>query len=274
MECTVSPDTPPAGAPAKTPAFFDVEVTRVHHWSDSTFTLCVTRPDSFRFRSGEFVMLGMNFEKPLLRAYSIVSSIWAEELEFLSIKVADGPLTRHLQHVKPGDRVLLGRKPTGTLVIDALRPGRRLFMLATGTGLAPFLSVVRDPDAYRQFDELVVVHSVRNVADLAYREMLESRLADDPLVGDEAALQLTYLPIVTREPWPLQTRITTLIESETLTTQLGPDAHPLDPHFDRVMICGSMAMLAQTKALLESRAFAEGSNNLAGDYVVEKAFVA
>jgi ferredoxin--NADP+ reductase len=249
------------------------EVVRVHHWNQHLFSFAITRPPSFRFRSGEFVMIGLPGEtRPLLRAYSIASPSWAEELEFLSIKVADGPLTSRLQLVRPGDPVFLGRKPTGTLVADALRPGRRLFMLSTGTGLAPFLSLIRDPDIYDRFSQIVIVHCVRTVSDLAYRDDLESQLAHDPLVQDQALLQLTYVPTVTREPFHTTGRIGSLIESGRLFDGLG-GGHHFDPVSDRVMLCGSMEMIRDLTGTLESLGFSEGSNANPGDFVIERAFV-
>ena len=250
-----------------------VETVRwVKHWNDGLFSFALTRPQTFRFRSGEFVMLGLpDAGKPLLRAYSIACASYADELEFLSIKVPDGPLTSRLCHIQEGDQVYLGRKPTGTLVCDALRPGKRLFMLSTGTGLAPFLSLVRDPDVYSMFDEVVVVHSVRRVADLAYREELEGQLAGDPLVQDEALVQLTYVPTVTREPFHTSERIDALIENGKLFENLSGPAK-LDPECDRVMLCGSMDMIKHFSRLLDGWGFEEGANNKPGDYVIERAF--
>ncbi|MFT3964666.1 MAG: ferredoxin--NADP reductase [Sphingobium sp.] len=256
-------------------AALNVETVQwVRHWNEHLFSFAITRPASFRFRSGEFVMIGLPTEtRPLLRAYSIASPSYAEEIEFLSIKVEDGPLTSRLQQIKAGDQIYLGKKPTGTLVADALLPGRRLFLLATGTGLAPFLSVIRDPDIYESFAQVVVVHSVRRVSDLAYREELTSSLAGDPLVQDQALLQLQYLPTVTREPFHRSERITTMIENGGLfdTGTLGEAS--LDPEHDRFMLCGSMDMIKETSALLEARGFVEGANNKPGSYVVERAFV-
>lgn len=252
-----------------------VETVRaVRHWNEHLFSFTITRPSSFRFRSGEFVMIGLPGERrPLLRAYSIASPAWAEELEFLSIKVPDGPLTSQLQRVKPGDQLFLGRKPTGTLVADALLPGRRLFLLSTGTGLAPFMSLVRDPDIYERFNQIVLVHSVRQVSDLAYRTELEAHLAGDPLVQDQALLQLSYLPTVTREPFRTTGRIDALIEGGVLfgPPLTGPKA--FDPDIDRVMMCGSMTMIRSLAARLEAEGFAEGSNAEPGQYVIERAFV-
>jgi ferredoxin--NADP+ reductase len=249
------------------------EVLSVHHWNAHLFSFSITRPASFRFRSGEFVMIGLPAEgKPVLRAYSVASPAWAEHLEFFSIKVENGPLTSRLQKIVPGDRLYLGRKPTGTLVTDALLPGRRLFLLSSGTGLAPFLSLIRDPDTYQMFEEVRVVHSVRRVDDLAYRAELESHLADDPLVADEARAQLSYLPTVTREEFHTTGRIDRLIETGRLFE--GMHGRPgFDPETDRVMLCGSMAMIQDLAALLDAQGFEEGSNARPGHYVIERAFV-
>jgi len=249
-------------------------VTHVHHWCEGLFSLKMTRPASFRFRSGEFVMIGLPGEngKPLLRAYSVASPAYAEELEFLSIKVPDGPLTSRLQHIQPGDPIYLGKKPTGTLVTDALLPGKRLFMLATGTGLAPFMSLVRDPEVYQMFEEVIVVHSVRHVAELAYRELLESKLEGDPLLEDEDRARMIYVPTVTREPFHTTGRIQSLIDDGRLFAQSKGPKHFL-PEEDRVMLCGSMAMIKDHAADLERRGFVEGANNKPGQFVIERAFV-
>ncbi|HTG39349.1 ferredoxin--NADP reductase [Sphingomonas sp.] len=255
-------------------AFDVVKVLWVRHWNEHLFSLAVERPQSFRFRSGEFVMLGMEVEgKPLMRAYSIASAAWAEEVEFLSIKVEDGPLTSRLQLVGEGDELYLGRKPTGTLVTDALRPGKRLFLLSTGTGLAPFLSLIRDPDTYERFEQVVVVHSVRRVSDLAFRDELSARLADDPLVGEQAAAQLHYVPTCTREPFENQGRIQNLIEDGKLFGDpiTGPNA--FDPAEDRIMLCGSTAMINEFAKRFEETGFEEGSNARPADFVIERAFV-
>lgn len=249
-------------------------VNWVRHWNEHLFSFAVTRPPSFRFRSGEFVMIGLQGEKkPLLRAYSIASPSYSDELEFLSIKVENGPLTSELQKIVKGDQIYLGRKPTGTLVSDALIPGRRLFLLSTGTGLAPFLSVIRDPDIYDLFQQVVVVHSVRRVSDLAYREELTAQLAGDPLVQDQALLQLHYLPTVTREDFFRRDRITTMIENGGLFDSPTLGEPVLDPEHDRFMMCGSMEMIKDLSAMLEARGFDEGSNAKPGTYVVERAFV-
>ena len=248
-------------------------VTSVTHWDEHMFSFRMTRPPSFRFNAGEFAMIGLMVdEKPLLRAYSMASPTWDEELEFLSIKVADGPLTSRLQKVAIGDEVVLGRKPTGTLVADALIPGKRLFMLSTGTGLAPFMSVIREPDTYDRFDEVVVVHSVRKVSDLAYRDLLEAKLADDPLVSEEAAAKFHYVPTVTREPFRTQGRIGDVMETGKLFEGLS-GAAKFDPETDRIMMCGSMAMIKDFAARFESEGFIEGANSAPGHFVIERAFV-
>jgi ferredoxin--NADP+ reductase len=255
-------------------AFFHEKVLWVRHWTDRLFSFGLTRPPSFRFRSGEFVMIGLPGEvKPILRAYSIASPSFAEELEFFSIKVADGPLTSRLQKIQPGDEVLMGRKPTGTLVLDALKPGKRLFLFGTGTGLAPFLSVARDPDVYDQFDQVVVAHGVRETAELAYRDLFTRELLEDEYLGEAARAKLVYYPTVTREPFERQGRLTALVETGQLFRDLGIDQDRFDPAIDRVMLCGSTPMIRDTAAILESHGMVEGSNNSPGDYVLERAFV-
>ena len=248
----------------------------VKHWTQTLFSFAITRPASFRFRSGEFVMIGLpglDGAKPVVRAYSIASPSFAEELEFFSIKVADGPLTSRLQMIQAGDQVLLGKKPTGTLVLDALTPGKRLFLIGTGTGLAPWLSVARDPDAYSAYQTIVVVHGVREVQELAYRDLFTRDIVHDPLVGDEARTQLIYYPTVTREPFERQGRVTTLIESGQIFRDLGIAVTQFDARYDRIMLCGSMAMIKDTAAILEKHGLKEGSNAEPGDFVLERAFV-
>ena len=259
-----------AGELAPSAALSVETVASVHHWNEHLFSFTITRPASFRFRSGEFVMIGLpDGKRPLLRAYSIASPAYAEELEFLSIKVPDGPLTSRLQKIEAGDGVFLGRKPTGTLVADALLPGKRLLLLSTGTGLAPFMSVIRDPDSYERFDEIVLVHSVRRVSDLSYRDILEARLADDPLVDEAAKAQFRYVPTVTREDFPRRERIGALIDGRALFEN-GSD---LNPETDRVMMCGSMDMIRELAQRFEGLGFEEGSNAKPGAYVIERAFV-
>lgn len=261
-----------AAPPAIPPAYLGETVTWVHHWTDRLFSFRCTRDPAFRFRAGEFAMIGLMVNgKPLVRAYSMASPTWEEELEFLSIKVQDGPLTSRLQHIRPGDTVLVGKKPTGTLVTDNLLPGRTLWLLATGTGLAPFLSLAREPEVYDRYGKVVVAHTVRQVAELAYREMFERDLPEHELLGELVRDRLLYYPSVTREPFRTQGRLTTLIEGGRIFADLG--LPPLDPAQDRVMLCGSEAMNRDLKALLEARGFEEGANNRPASYVVEKAFV-
>jgi len=268
-------DTVLSPPPARPSAFHELEVLWVHHWTPKLFSFRVARPEDFRFRSGEFVMIGLPGEdgaKPILRAYSIASPCWDEQLEFLSIAVPDGPLTSRLVEIRPGDTVLMGRKPTGTLVLDALTGGETLWLIGTGTGLAPWLSVARDPDTYARFGRVIVCHTVRNVADLAYRDFFTSGIHDDPLIGEEAAARLTYYPTVTREPFDTPGRITDRITSGAVFTDLGLPAG-FSPARDRVMLCGSMAMIKEAAALLEGFGLKEGSNAEPGDYVLERAFV-
>jgi len=272
-------DVATTAPPAKASAFHALKVLWVRHWTDQLFSFAIARPEDFRFRSGEFVMLGLPGEtkdglpgKPILRAYSIASPHWDEQLEFLSIKVPDGPLTSRLQKIQPGDTVLMGKKPTGTLMLDALTGGERLWLIGTGTGLAPWISVARDPDTYSRFKQVVVCHTVRNVADLSYRDFFTSGIHDDPLIGDEAKVQLTYYPTVTREEFETPGRITDRIKSGALFDDLGlPQG--FSPERDRVMLCGSMAMIKEAGELLETFGLKEGSNAEPGDYVLERAFV-
>ncbi len=246
-------------------------VLSVKHWTDRLFSFRITRPQSFRFRSGEFIMLGLMVDgKPLLRAYSVASPAWDEELEFFSIKVADGPLTSRLQLIKPGDQVVLSRKPVGTLVLDALLPGKRLYLFSTGTGIAPFASIIRDPDSYERFDQVILTHTCRQVAELEYGKSLVAALPEDPLVGEHAH-KLVHYTSATREDYTCQDRITTLIETGKLFDDLG--VPPLNPETDRVMICGSLEMISDVKALVEKAGLTEGSNAKPAEFVVEKAFV-
>jgi len=261
------------GAP-KSPNAPTIETVRkVTHWSDRLFSFRITRPASFRFRSGEFVMIGLETEgKPLLRAYSMASPSWDEELEFYSIKVPDGPLTSRLQNIKEGDEIVLGRKPTGTLVLDALTPGKRLFLVSTGTGIAPFASVIRDPDTYEQFDEIILTQTTWSPNGLQYGQHLVDNIKDDPLVGDVAPGKLRFYGSCTRDPeHSLQGRITDLIESGKFFADLG--ISEFDPKTDRIMICGSMAMLKDVSAIAEARGFKEGANSAPAEFVVERAFV-
>jgi ferredoxin--NADP+ reductase len=262
-----------SAAPAKARGAFHVEtVTWVKHWTDTLFSLRTTRDPSFRFVSGQFVMLGLEVEgKPLLRAYSIASPSWADELEFYSIKVPNGPLTSRLKQIREGDEILIGRKPTGTLVLDGLLPGRNLYLVGTGTGLAPFLGLAREPEAYERFEKIIVTHTVREVADLNYREFLSDELPNDEDLGELIGPKLIYYPSVTREPFVNQGRITDLIQSGKLFTDIG--LPPLDPAQDRLMLCGGPSVLADLKAMLLARGFEEGAVSSPGDFVLERAFV-
>ncbi len=254
-------------------AFFVETVTWVHHWTDTLFSFRTTRDPGFRFASGQFVMVGLMKEdgKPLVRAYSIASPSWHEELEFYSIKVPDGPLTSRLQHLKVGDQVLIGRKPTGTLVLDGLKPGKRLYMLGTGTGLAPWLSLARDPEVYDRFEQVIVTHTVREVADLNYADLFEKDLPNDEILGELVAGKLRYYPTVTREEFRTKGRITDLIESGQMFRDLGNP--PFDPAEDRVMLCGGPSVLVDLKQQLLDRGYVEGSIAAPGDFVLERAFV-
>lgn len=277
MTTSLSPDAVAANASSEQAdvvehgALYACRVTSVTHYTDQLFAFRTARPDAFRFRAGEFVMIGLQGEKkPILRAYSVASPTWDEELEFYSIKAPGGALTTMLKEIKVGDRVLVGKKPTGTLVADALRPGRRLYLFSTGTGAAPFASVIREPETYERFDEVVLTHTCRTAAELQYTRALVEAVKADPLVGELAGRQLLYFSSVTREEGPHVGRITDLIDNGGLAQALARD--PLDPAQDRAMVCGSMAMLEDLKVLLEARGFDEGSLARPGDYVVEKAF--
>ncbi|MEO7160542.1 MAG: ferredoxin--NADP reductase [Polaromonas sp.] len=253
-------------------AFHEERVLSVHHWTDRLFSFTTTRDPGLRFSNGHFTMIGLRVnDKPLLRAYSIVSANYETHLEFLSIKVPEGPLTSKLQHIQLGDTVIVGKKPTGTLLIDYLLPAKRLYMISTGTGLAPFLSVIRDPDTYEKFDEVILVHGVRHVAELAYHDYLTQELPQHELLGEMVSQQLKYYPTVTRELFRNQGRINDLIKSGKLFNDLGVPA--LDPLTDRVMLCGSPEMLASLKHILEHLDFEEGNTTKPGDFVIERAFV-
>ena len=253
-------------------AFNEERVLSVHHWTDKQFSFTTTRDPSLRFSNGHFTMIGLRVNgKPLLRAYSIVSANYEEHLEFLSIKVPDGPLTSKLQHIQVGDTVVVGRKPTGTLLIDYLLPGKRLYMMSTGTGLAPFMSVVRDPETYEKFEQVILVHGVREVKELAYHDYLLNELPKHEFLGEMVAKQMLYYPTVTREPFDKQGRITDLIDNGKLAADLGVPA--LNPAEDRVMICGSPGLLKDLKRMLDERGFNEGNTTTPGDYVIERAFV-
>ncbi|HYD86874.1 MAG TPA: ferredoxin--NADP reductase [Vitreimonas sp.] len=257
--------------PAVPANLYGARVHSVTHYTDKLFAFTCERPAGLRFRSGEFVMIGLMVgEKPLLRAYSIASPAWDDLLAFYSIKAPDGPLTSRLQNIQPGDEILIGRKPTGTLVLDALLPGRRLFLLSTGTGIAPFASLIREPETYERYDEVILTHTCRTDRELDYgREVVVAALAD-PLVGEEARPKLRHVTTLTREPHPLSGRITTLIDSGELFHSLGVPA--FDTDHDRVMICGSVPMLNDVKALALRAGFVEGANSEPGSFVIERAF--
>ena len=258
-------------------------VLDVRRWTDAYFSFTTTRDDGFRFDNGQFVMLGLEVEqpdgstRPLMRAYSIASANWEEELEFFSIKVQDGPLTSRLQHIKPGDSILIGRKPTGTLLISDVHPGRNLYLLSTGTGLAPWLAVIKDPATYERFEKVIVVHGVRDEADLAYRDYISRWLPCHEYLGEEIRGKLLYSPAVSRQDFlwdgrPHRGRITDLLDSGRIASDLG--LAPLDPAHDRAMICGSPQMLADFRDILDRRGFTASPRiGSVGEYVFERAFV-
>ncbi|ESZ00780.1 ferredoxin--NADP reductase [Mesorhizobium sp. LNHC209A00] len=247
-------------------------VVSVKHYTDRLFSFRITRPQSLRFRSGEFVMIGLpNAEKPVYRAYSVASPAWDEELEFFSIKVPDGPLTSELQKIQVGDTVIMRQKSTGTLVVDALTPAKRLFMISTGTGIAPFASLLRDPDTYEKFDQLILTHTCRDNAELIYGQELVAALESDPLIGELTTGRVTLYNSTTREESARMGRITALIGSGKFYSDLGIEK--LNPETDRIMICGSMHMLKDVKELAESLGFQEGSLSHPSSFVVERAFV-
>ncbi|KQW34266.1 ferredoxin--NADP reductase [Rhizobacter sp. Root404] len=252
-------------------AFNEETVLSVHHWTDKLFTFTTTRDPALRFSNGHFTMIGLRVNnKPLLRAYSIVSANYEDHLEFLSIKVPDGPLTSKLQHIKVGEKIIVGKKPTGTLVIDYLTPGKHLYLLSTGTGLAPFMSIIRDPETYERFEQVILVHGVRTKDELAYHDLVTEHLPAHEFLGDMVSSKLRYYPTVTREAYKNMGRVTELMESGKMFTDLG--LPPLDPAVDRVMICGSPGMLRDLKHMLEGRGFKEGNTSTPGAFVIERAF--
>jgi ferredoxin--NADP+ reductase len=249
-------------------------VLSVNHWNDTLFSFRTTRDAGLRFINGQFVMIGLEVEgRPLTRAYSIASANHEEHLEFFSIKVANGPLTSRLQHLQPGDPIIVSKKPTGTLVLHDLKPGKRLFLFATGTGLAPFMSLIHDPETYERFEKIILIHGVRWTNELAYHDYIEHELASHEYFGELARKQLIYYPTVTREVFRNEGRLTDLIDSGKLFADIGQS--PLDPEHDRAMICGSPAMLADTASLLDARGFKVARHHTGelGDYVIERAFV-
>jgi ferredoxin--NADP+ reductase len=253
-------------------AFLTEHVTAVRHWNEQLFSFRTSRDESLRFRNGQFVMVGLEVDgKPLARAYSIASANYEEELEFFSIKVQNGPLTSRLQHISVGDPVLVSRKPVGSLVLDDLRPGRNLYLLSTGTGLAPFLSVVKDPETYERFERVVLVHGARRIKDLAYADYLQHELGRDEIIGKVVKEKLMYYATVTREPFRNRGRLTDLIESGRLFEDIGLPT--LDPKTDRAMVCGSSAMLEQTRRILDAYGLSMSpQQGVQGDYVIERAF--
>jgi ferredoxin/flavodoxin---NADP+ reductase len=262
------------GAPGRSPsgAYFYERVTEVRHWTNRLFSFKTTRNPAFRFTSGQFTMIGLEVDgRPLVRAYSMTSASYDDWLEFYSIKVPDGPLTSRLQHIKEGDTVLIGRKPTGTLVFESLLPGKRVYLLSTGTGLAPFASIVRDPEVYERFETVVLVHGCRETAELEYGRHLVEDLRKSEFLGEMATKQLLYYPTATREAHVHTGRITNLIESGKLFSDLN--LPPLEHENDRVMLCGSPEMLKDLRDAMIARNFAEGSGGAPGEYVIEKAFV-
>ncbi len=262
-----------AEKPAKIPdGVYAETVLNVEHYTEHLFRFRTTRPAGFRFRSGEFAMIGLMIgDKPIYRAYSIASPSWDDELEFFSIKVPDGPLTSHLQKIQPGDTILMRKKPTGTLVLDALTPGKRLYMFSTGTGIAPFASLIRDPETYEKFDEVILTHTCREVAELKYGFDLVAEIRNHEFLSEIVGDKLRHYPTATREDYPFRGRITELIDSGKLFEDLG--LPPLDPAVDRGMICGSAAMLKDTKQRLERAGLTEGANSQPAEFVIERAFV-
>ena len=247
-------------------------VIDVHHWSDTLFTIKTTRDPSLRFRNGEFAMVGIIVDgKPMMRAYSMASSNYEDYLEFYSIKVQDGPLTSRLQHIKPGDELLVSKKPTGSLLWDHLRPGKHLYMLSTGTGLAPFLSIIKDPEVYENFEKVILVHGCRFINELTYQQLINHELHDNEFFGDDVRNKLIYYPAVTREPYKNYGRITTLLESGKLMEDIGMP--PLNVEDDRFMLCGSPSMLKSLGAILDGLGFTETRRSDYREYVIERAFV-
>ncbi len=247
-------------------------VTSVHHWNDTLFSFTTTRNQGLRFKNGHFTMIGLEVEdKPLLRAYSIASANYEEEMEFFSIKVQDGPLTKHLQKLSVGDEILVGTKPVGTLITDNLLPGKNLYLLSTGTGLAPFMSIIKDLDVYEQYDKVILTHGVRYVSELAYQDRIENELPNNEYFGDIVQEKLIYYPTVTREEYRNTGRLTDLIRSGKLAADIG--LQDIDPENDRFMLCGSPAMLDELTDMLDELGFKEARGGHAGHYVIERAFV-
>ena len=251
--------------------YFEETVLSVHHWTETLFSFTTTRDTAFRFKNGQFTMIGLKVgEKPLLRAYSVVSTNYDETLEFFSIKVPDGPLTSRLQNLNVGDPIIVGKKATGTLVIDNLTDGKNLYLLGTGTGLAPFISLIRDPETYERFEKVVLVHGCRQISELAYGERITAQLPQDEFLGEMIRNQLIYYPTVTREPFRNRGRVTELLTSGKLAQDIG--LPPMDPETDRFMMCGSPQMMTDLKAIFTEAGFSEGNHGEAGEFVLERAF--
>ena len=252
--------------------FMKEKVTSVKHWNDTLFSFTTSRDPSFRFKNGHFIMLGLEREgRPLMRAYSIASANYEEELEFFSIKVPDGPLTSQLQKVQIGDEVLLSKKPTGTLLIDHLLPGRNLYLISTGTGLAPFMSIIKDPETYAKFDKVILTHGTRYTSELAYKQLITHELPTNEYFGDDVREKLIYYPTVTRDDFETQGRITDAMRTGKLAADVGlPDLSLED---DRFMVCGSPSMLKDTCDILDGMGFEEARQGNLGHYVIERAFV-
>ncbi|KHL70559.1 MULTISPECIES: ferredoxin-NADP reductase [Pseudomonas] len=248
-------------------------VLSVHHWNETLFSFKTTRDPGLRFENGQFVMIGLEVEgRPLMRAYSIASPNYEEQLEFFSIKVENGPLTSRLQHLKEGDSIMISKKPTGTLVLDDLRPGKHLYLLSTGTGLAPFMSVIQDPQTYERFEKVILVHGVRYVSEVAYEDFITQQLPENEYFGDAVREKLIYYPTVTREPFRNQGRLTDLMRSGKLFADIG--LPPINPQDDRAMICGSPSMLEETSQVLDSFGLQVSPRmGEPGDYLIERAFV-
>ena len=247
------------------------EVLSVHHWNDTLFSFTTTRDPGFRFENGQFIMIGLKIDnKPLLRAYSIASANYEEHMEFFSIKVQDGPLTKHLQKIKPGDKLLCSTKPTGTLLVDNLKRGKHLYLLATGTGLAPFMSVIKDPEVYERFDKVILTHGVREVSELAYQDVI-NELPNNEFFGDMVNGKLLYYPTVTREDFHTQGRLTDALTSGTISEKLG--LPPVNVEYDRFMLCGSPSMLKDFCVILDDMGYKETIRSDIGEYVIERAFV-